>query len=327
MSEAPANAAPTLDDVLAAAGRIAGEVRHTPVLTCASIDEIVGMRLFFKCENFQKVGAFKFRGATNAVRMLSDDEAAQGVVTHSSGNHAQALALAAKRRGVAAWIVMPTNAPAVKRRAVEGYGATIVDCEPTLAAREAGAEAVISETGAAFVHPYDDARIIAGQGTAGLELMDDVLGLDAVIAPVGGGGLMSGTCIAVRGLNPAVKLYGAEPAEADDARQSLDAGTLIPVGAANTIADGLRTSLSDLTFGILRTHLDGLPTVAEEEIVNAMRLVWERMKIVIEPSAAVPLAACARLHPELEGKRVGIILSGGNVDLDRLPWVVGASRP
>jgi threonine dehydratase len=312
---------PTLDDVLAAAARIAGEVKRTPVWTCESIDAIVGMRLYFKCENFQKVGAFKFRGATHAVRMLDDAQAARGVVTHSSGNHAQALALAARRRGVPAWIVMPTNAPEVKRRAVLGYGATIVDCEPTLAAREAGAAAVIEETGATFIHPYDDARVIAGQGTAALELLDDVLGLDAVIAPVGGGGLMSGTCIAVHGLDPTVRLYGAEPANADDARRSLEAGELIPVGAANTIADGLRTSLSELTFGILRAHLDGLPTVAEDEIVNAMRLVWERMKIVIEPSSAVPLAACARLHAELQGKRVGIILSGGNVDLDRAPWL------
>ncbi len=316
--------APTLEDVLAAAGRIAGEAKRTPVLTCASIDAIVGMRLFFKCENFQKVGAFKFRGATNAVRMLDEDEAAAGVVTHSSGNHAQALALAAQRRGIPAWIVMPTNAPAVKRTAVEGYGATVIECEPTLAAREAGAAQVLEETGATFIHPYDDPRIIAGQGTAALELLDDTLGLDAVIAPVGGGGLMSGTCVAVHGLNPHVKLYGAEPENADDARQSLEAGALIPVGAANTIADGLRTSLSDLTFDILREHLDGLPTVAEDEIVHALRLVWERMKIVIEPSSAVPLAACARLHPELAGKRVGIIVSGGNVDLDRLPWMTGS---
>ncbi len=311
---------PTLEDVLAAAERMADEVHRTPVLSCASLDEIVGMRLFFKCENLQRVGAFKFRGATNAVRMLSDDDAAKGVVTHSSGNHAQALALAARRRGVPAWVVMPTNAPGIKRRAVEGYGATVVDCEPTLAAREAGAEQVVAETGATFIHPYDDPRIIAGQGTAALELLDDVLGLDAVIAPVGGGGLMSGTCIAVHGLNPSVRLYGAEPENADDARQSLEAGRLIPVGAANTIADGLRTSLSELTFEILKTHLDGLPTVTEDEIVNAMRHIWERMKIVVEPSAAVPLAACARLHPELAGKRVGIILSGGNVDLDHLPW-------
>jgi len=314
---------PALSDVLAAAERLDGDVRRTPVLTCSSLDDIVGMRLFFKCENFQTVGAFKFRGATNAVRLLSEDDAGRGVVTHSSGNHAQALALAARRRGIPAWIVMPSGAPAIKRAAVEGYGATVVACEPTLEAREAGAARVGAETGATFVHPYDDARVIAGQGTAALELLDDVLGLDAVIAPVGGGGLMSGTCVTVHGLNPGVRLYGAEPERADDARRSLDAGRRIPVGKADTMADGLRTSLSDLTFGILQTHLDGLPTVSEDEIASAMRHVWERMKIVIEPSSAVALAACARLHPELAGKRVGIILSGGNVDLDHLPW--GAS--
>lgn len=312
--------APTIDDLRAAAARIGEEVHRTPVLTCDAIDAIVGMRLYFKCENLQKVGAFKFRGATNAVRSLDDDEAARGVVTHSSGNHAQALALAARRRGIPAWVVMPTGAPRVKRAAVEGYGATIVDCEPTLEARESTAARVMDETGATFIHPYDDARIIAGQGTAALELLQDVLGLDAVIAPVGGGGLCSGTCIAVHGENPSVAVYGAEPAAADDARQSLEAGTRIPVGAAETIADGLRTSLSDLTFGILRDHVAGIPTVGEDEIVNAMRLVYERMKIVIEPSAAVALAACARLHPQLAGRRVGIILSGGNVDLDALPW-------
>ncbi|MDJ0523026.1 MAG: pyridoxal-phosphate dependent enzyme [Planctomycetota bacterium] len=311
----------TLHDVLDAAQRLAGEAHRTPVLTCESIDRIVGMRLFFKCENFQKVGAFKFRGATNAVRMLADDQAQRGVVTHSSGNHAQALALAAKRRGIPAWIVMPRGAPAVKRAAVEGYGATVVECEPTLAAREEGAARVVEETGAVFIHPYDDDRVIAGQGTAALELYDDILGLDAVIAPVGGGGLMSGTCIAIHGRDPGVKLYGAEPENADDAHRSMEAGELIPVDKADTIADGLRTSLSDRTFAILREHLDGLPTVSEDEIVHAMRLVWERMKIIIEPSCAVPLAACARLHPELAGKRVGIILTGGNVDLDRLPWM------
>ena len=312
--------APTFDDVRAAAERISDEVHRTPVLTCRSLDEIVGMRLFFKCENLQKVGAFKYRGATNAVRSLDDAVAARGVVTHSSGNHAQALALAARRRGVPAWIVMPTNAPRVKRRAVEGYGATVVECEPTLAARESTAAQVQGATGATFIHPYDDPRVIAGQGTAALELMQDVLGLDAVIAPVGGGGLLSGTCIAVHGLNPAVRVYGGEPERADDARQSIERDRLVPVGPTDTIADGLRTSLSELTFGILRVHVAGIATVAEEEIINAMRFVWERMKLVIEPSAAVPLAACARLHHDLAGRRVGIVLSGGNVDLAALPW-------
>lgn len=311
---------PTIDDVRAAAARVEGEAHRTPVLTCAAIDAIVGMKLYFKCENFQKVGAFKFRGATNAVRSLDDDEAARGVVTHSSGNHAQALALAAKRRGIPAWVVMPTNAPTVKRNAVADYGATIVDCEPTLEARETTAARVLDDTGATFIHPYDDSRIIAGQGTAALELLQDVLGLDAVLVPVGGGGLCAGTCIAVHGTNPSVAVYGVEPALADDAARSLEAGRLIPLDGTTTIADGLRTSLSDLTFGILKEHVAGIPTVGEDEIVNAMRLVYERMKIVIEPSCAVPLAACARLHPELAGKRVGIVLSGGNVDLDALPW-------
>ncbi|MDA1194096.1 MAG: pyridoxal-phosphate dependent enzyme [Planctomycetota bacterium] len=316
---------PTIHDVRAAAERLEGEVHRTPVMTSQAIDAIVGMKLYFKCENLQRVGAFKFRGATNAVRSLADAEAARGVVTHSSGNHAQALALAAARRGIPAWVVMPTNAPAVKRRAVEGYGATVVPCEPTLAARESTADRVQAETGATFIHPYDDPRVIAGQGTAALELMADVLGLDAVVAPVGGGGLCSGTCIAVHGLNPNVAVYGAEPERANDAQRSLEAGHLIPVGAADTIADGLRTSLSERTFGILRAHVAGIVSVSEAEILHALRVVLERLKLVIEPSAAVPLAACARLHPALAGKRVGVILSGGNVDWDALPQLLASA--
>lgn len=312
--------APTYEHVTEAAARIADEVHRTPVLRCRSLDALYGMRLFFKCETFQKVGAFKYRGATNAVRLLSAEDAARGVVTHSSGNHAQALALAARRHGIPAWVVMPTNAPPVKRRAVEGYGATVVPCEPTLEAREEGARKVVEETGATFLHPYDDARIIAGQGTVGLELMQMVPGLDAVIAPVGGGGLCSGTCIAVKAISPGTPVYGAEPSAADDARQSLAAGALIPVGAADTIADGLRTSLSPLTFSILRRHLSGIVCAEEAEIASAMRAILERMKIVAEPSAAVPLAALLRLGDELAGKRVGVILSGGNVDFDHLPW-------
>jgi len=312
---------PDLSAVRDAATRIAGRAHRTPVLMSAHFDERLGCSVFFKCENFQKVGAFKFRGATNAVRFLSDDEAARGVVTHSSGNHAQALALAAKQSGIRAWVVMPTNAPAIKRAAVEGYGATIVPCEPTLAARESTAERVMTETGATFIHPYDNDRIIAGQGTAALELMEDVADLDAIVVPVGGGGLASGTCIAAHGLKPGVALYGAEPAEADDALQSLRAGKLIPVGAAKTIADGLRTSLSDRTFAILRAHLTDIVAVGEEEIVDTMRRVWERMKIIIEPSSAVPVAALAHVREALAGKRVGVILSGGNVDLARLPWL------
>ncbi len=310
----------TLDDVRDATRRIAGRAHQTPVLTNAHLDERYGCSLYFKCENFQKVGAFKFRGATNAVRMLADAEAERGVVTHSSGNHAQALALAAKQRGIRAFVVMPTDAPAIKRAAVEDYGATVVPCEPTLAARETTATEVVRETGATFIHPYDDDRIIAGQGTVALELMEDVEDLDALFVPVGGGGLASGTCIAAHGLDPDVGIYGTEPAEADDALQSLRAGTLIPVGAAKTIADGLRTSLSDRTFAVLREHLSDIVAVAETEIVEAMRTVWERMKIVIEPSSAVPVAAVARATELVRGKRVGVILSGGNVDLSRLPW-------
>lgn len=313
-------AAPTIRDVRAAAARIADRVHRTPVMTCANLDAVAGMRLYFKCENLQRVGAFKFRGATNAVRALDDEQAARGVLTHSSGNHGQAVARAARERGVPAWVVMPRDAPAVKRRAVEGQGATVVDCEPTLAAREDAAAEVAQRTGATFVHPYDDPRVIAGQGTAALELLQDVLGLDALVVPVGGGGLCSGTCIAAHGENPTLAVYGAEPARADDACRSLQAGRLLPVGEADTIADGLRTSLSERTFAILRAHVAGIATVEEDEIVHALRSVWERMKLVIEPSAAVALAACARLHDDLAGRRVGVILSGGNVDLDRLPW-------
>ena len=322
-----APAAPTIEDVRRAAARLEGRALRTPVLTCSSLDVLLGMRLFFKCENFQKVGAFKFRGATNAIALLPDAEAARGVVTHSSGNHAQALALAARQRGIPAWVVMPTNAPTVKRRAVEGYGATIVPCEPTLEARERGAEAVIEQTGAVFIHPYDDVRIIAGQGTAALELLDEVPDLDAVITPVGGGGLCSGTCIALHGLSPDKLVFGSEPALADDAARSLAAGRLIPLEATRTVADGLRTSLSPLTFSILRAHLAGIPTVSEEEILGAMRFVWERMKILIEPSSAVPLAALEHLRSELSGRRVGVILSGGNVDLESLSGLLSLNPP
>jgi len=316
---------PDFQDVRAAAARLAGRVTRTPVLTCAGLDAALGMRLFFKCENFQKVGAFKFRGATNALALLSGPQAARGVVTHSSGNHAQALALAARRRGLRAWVVMPRSAPAVKRRAVLGYGATVVPCEPTLAARESTARAVIEQTGATFVHPYDDARIIAGQGTAALELLGQVPDLAAVITPVGGGGLCSGTCLAVHGLQPQVAVYGSEPDLADDAARSLAAGHLIPLGDTRTVADGLRTSLSEMTFGLLRTHLAGLPTVSEALILSALRAIWERMKILVEPSSAVPLAALDQLRGPLGGRRVGVILSGGNVDLEALGVNLGPS--
>ncbi len=313
---------PDLAAVRAAAERIAPWAHRTPVLTSRSLDAMAGARLFFKCENLQRAGAFKFRGATNAVFSLGDDEAARGVLTHSSGNHGAALALAARNRGIRCWVVMPEGAPRVKRAAVAGYGAEIVFCEATVAAREATAARVAAETGATFVHPYDDPRVIAGQGTAALELLAEVPDLDLVVAPVGGGGLLSGTAIAVRGLSPATRVVAAEPAAADDAHRSFATGTLQPAGPARTIADGLRTALCPRTFRALRELTAGVVTVSEEAIVAAMRTVWERMKIVIEPSAAVPVAAllAGEASPAGPGSRVGLILSGGNVDLDRLPW-------
>jgi len=311
---------PTFADVLVAAERIRPHVHRTPVITCESLDRLAGARLFCKCENLQKVGAFKARGATNAVFALSEEVARRGVATHSSGNHAAALARAARLRGIPAHVVMPASAPPVKRRAVEGYGGLITTCEPTLAARETTLAAVVAATGATFVHPYNDPLVIAGQGSAALELLAEVPDLDLVMAPVGGGGLLSGTVLAVTGLSPRTRVVGAEPAAADDARQSLELGRIVPSLDPQTVADGLRTCLGELTFAILRGRVEGILTAEEHEIVAAMRLVWERMKLVVEPSAAVPLAALLAHRDRLAGLRVGIILSGGNVDLDRLPW-------
>ncbi|MEN8150479.1 MAG: pyridoxal-phosphate dependent enzyme [Planctomycetota bacterium] len=313
-------------DVRDAAARIRDHVHRTPVVTCRALDELAGRSLFLKCENLQKVGAFKMRGATNAVLSLEPSARARGVVTHSSGNFAQALALAARGVGVSAHIVMPRTAPAVKRDAVLGYGARVIPCEPNLAAREETARRVLAETGATFVHPYDQGSIIAGQGTCALELMEQVPDLDAVVAPVGGGGLMSGISIAARGLDPKIRLIGAEPAGADDAARSLAAGELLPQTGPDTIADGLLTSLGKLTWPILRDHLETIVTVTDDQIVAAMRLVMSRAKLVVEPSAAVPVAAAlSERFRELEGlRRVGVVLSGGNVDLDRLPWNSGS---
>lgn len=313
-------AAPGLAEVRAAAERIAPYAHRTPVLTSRTLDAQTGAYLFFKCENFQRMGAFKFRGACNAVFSLSEDEAARGVITHSSGNHAQALALAAQLRGVSAHIVMPRNAPAVKQAAVAGYGGRITLCEPTLAAREETTARIQQETGAALVHPYNDERVIVGQGTASLELCEEVSNLDIVLAPVGGGGLLSGTAIVLNALLPGAAMYGAEPMAADDAQRSLRTGHIVPVNNPKTIADGLLTTLGDKNFRIIKQFVRDIVTVSEEEIVNAMRLVWERMKLVIEPSAAVPVAVALSGKLDLRGKRVGIILSGGNVDLARLPW-------
>ncbi len=311
-----------LATVRAAAQRIAGLAHRTPVMTCSTLDRLAGRSLFLKCENLQKVGAFKFRGACNAVARLPAEVAARGVVTHSSGNHAQALALAARLRGIPAHIVMPRNASTVKRRAVEGYGGRVIECEPTLAARETTAAAVLAETRGTLIPPYDHPDVIAGQGTAALELLEQVPELDAVITPVGGGGLLAGTALAVKGLAPAVRVFAAEPAGADDAARSKAAGQFIPQTGPKTIADGLLTSLGNLTWPVLRDLVERVITVREDEIIAALRLVWERAKILIEPSSAVAVAAVLSAEfRTLEGaRRVGVILSGGNVDLDNLPF-------
>jgi threonine dehydratase len=308
---------PRLPQIRAAHERIRPFINRTPVLTCSTLSNMVGTSLFFKCENFQKVGAFKFRGACNAVFSLSDEEASRGVATHSSGNHAAALALAAAKRGIIARIVMPSNAPKIKIDAVTGYGGIITFCEPTLESRESTAAKVVQETGATFIHPYNDYRIIAGQGTAALEFMEEIPDLDFILAPVGGGGLLSGTAIAAKGLNPKIKVIGCEPKNADDAYRSKKAGRIIPSQNPNTIADGLRTSLGDKTFLIIRDLVDNILLATEEEIVTAMRHIFERMKIVVEPSAAVPLAVILSRQLDVTGKKVGVILSGGNVDLSK----------
>jgi threonine dehydratase len=314
---------PTLQDIREAAERIKPYAHRTPVTTNASLDRKVGARVYLKCENFQKVGAFKFRGACNAVFSLSDEEAKRGVCTHSSGNHAQALALAARMRGIAAHIVMPENAPQVKKDAVAGYGGQITYCEPTLQAREATLRRVVESTGAAFIHPYDNERVIAGQGTAALELLVDVPDLDAIIAPVGGGGLLSGTSIAATEIKKGIRVLAGEPEMADDAFRSLQAGKVLPSENPKTIADGLLTSLSELTFSIIQSRVERIVTVSEQGIVDAMKFIWERAKIIIEPSAAVAVAVLWEKKVDLAGLKVGVILSGGNVDLGKLPWLDG----
>ncbi|TAJ13024.1 pyridoxal-phosphate dependent enzyme [Marinilabiliaceae bacterium JC017] len=311
---------PEYDDIVSAHERISAFVHRTPVLTCKSIDEMLGVSLFFKCENFQKVGAFKFRGATNAVLSLSEEAAARGVATHSSGNHAAALALAAKQRGIKAYIVMPDNSPEVKKKAVKGYGGIITFCKPTLQAREEALVEVVEKTGATVVHPYNQFEVICGQGTAVKELLEDCDELDVVMTPVGGGGLLSGTATFVKHLYPEVKVWAGEPLMANDAWQSFNEGRLIPVVNPNTIADGLRTSLGDLSYAIIRDKVDRIFTVSEKSIVKAMRMMWERMKIIVEPSSAVPLAAIMENPGCFYQKKVGIILTGGNVDLDHLPF-------
>jgi len=312
---------PTAEDIEAAAQRIAPHVHRTPLFTCATLDQITGANIYFKCENFQKGGAFKARGAHNAILSLSEKELVNGVATHSSGNHAQAMALAAKNMGIKAFIVMPGNAKPVKKMAVTGYGAEVIECAPTLMSREQTLESVVQHTGAQFIPPYNNYRVIAGQATAGKELIEDApQPLDAVFGPVGGGGLISGTALSARYWSPKTKVIGGEPTGADDAYRSLQKGELVPSEGPQTIADGLLTSLGEKTFGIMQQHLHRIITVPDEEIVAAMRLVWERMKIIIEPSSAVPLAALIKAKADFEGQKIGIILSGGNVDLKNLPF-------
>ena len=308
------------DELEAAHERIRPYVHRTPVLTSAFFDERFGAQIHFKCENFQKVGAFKIRGASNAVLSLSDEELTRGVVAHSSGNHGQALALAARLRGATARVVMPSTATPIKVASVRGYGAEVIPCPPTSEGRRSETERVVRETGGTLVHPFNDLRVIAGQATAAMELLEDVPGLDLVLAPVGGGGLLSGTALAAHHFAPDTRVVGAEPVAADDAYRSLESGRIQPSIEPRTIADGLLTSLGELTFAVIRELVERIVTVSEESIVAAMRLVWERMKIVIEPSAAVPVAALLEEKLEVQGRRLGIILSGGNVDLDHLPW-------
>ena len=311
---------PTFKQIQKAYLKIREKVHRTPVMKSQKVNERAGGALFFKCENLQKVGAFKFRGATHTVGELSEKKAQHGVATHSSGNHAQAVALAAKQRGIPAHIVMPENAPKVKVDAVRDYGAHITFCESTQEARETTLAKVVKETGATFIHPYDNPDIIMGQGSAAIELLEDKPELDIILAPIGGGGLISGTAIAASGFSPQTKVIGAEPEVANDAYLSFKTGERHPVQSTDTVADGLRTSLSELTFGCIQEHVDDIVTVTEQEIIDAMRFIWERMKIIIEPSSAVPVAAVFNGKVDVKNKKTGIILSGGNMDLDTLPW-------
>ena len=314
---------PTFDDVIAAHARIKPYIHRTPVLTSSYLNDLTGAELFFKCENFQKAGAFKVRGACNAVFGLAEEQLARGVATHSSGNHALSLSYAAGRRGIACNVVMPRTAPQAKKDAVRGYGGVIVECDPSTSSREAVFAEMVAKSGADFVHPYNDARVIAGQATCSRELLEQVEGLDAVIAPIGGGGMISGTCLTVSNTSPGVKIYAAEPEQADDAYRSFKAGHIIADDAPVTVADGLKVPLKDLTWHFVKTHVTDILTASEDEIIEAMKLTWKRMKIVIEPSCAVPLATILKNAQVFRGRRVGVIITGGNVDLDTLPWMKG----
>ncbi len=311
---------PTYADVQNASSCIRKHVHRTPVMTSAYLNERVGADLHFKCECFQKAGSFKVRGASNAVFSLANSQAEEGVATHSSGNHGAALCYAAVRRGIPATVVMPTTASKTKRDAVIGYGGTVIECEPTQTARESTLADFVANKGGTVVHPYNDFHVIAGQATCAQELIEDVDGLDALVAPIGGGGLISGTCLTVSAKLPGTKVFAAEPQNADDAHRSLKAGHIIAQDAADTVADGLKTSMGDLTWHFVSSHVEGILLADEREIIEAMRLIWQRMKIVVEPSSAVALAAILKNSVLFAGKRVGVILTGGNVDLDLLPW-------
>lgn len=311
---------PTFSDIKRAHQRIEKYIYETPIITSSNLDEIAGCSLFFKCENFQKVGAFKMRGATNAIFSYRPEERANGFACHSSGNHAQAVALASKLAGVKAYIVMPENSSKVKINAVKGYDAEVVFCEPGDEAREQTCKEVVARTGATLVHPFDDYDIIAGQATAAKEILEHTDELDSIMTPVGGGGLAAGTCLIAHYLDPKMEVYLGEPEEVDDTYQSLKAGKIVPNTSANTLADGLKTTVGERNFEIIKEHAKEVLTVSEDELVDAMRLIWERMKIVIEPSCAVPFAALLKNKEHFKGKRVGIILTGGNVDLANLPF-------
>ena len=312
---------PTFDDVIAAHDRIAPYIHRTPILTSQHLNDLTGAELFFKCENLQKAGAFKARGASNAVFGLTDAQAAHGVATHSSGNHGTCLSYAAGRRGIPCTVVMPRTAPQAKKDAVRGYGGRVVECEPSTTSREAVFAKVVAETGAEFVHPYNDLRVITGQATCSREVLEQVEGLDAIIAPIGGGGMISGTCLTVSSIAPKVRIYAAEPEQADDAYRSFKAGHIIADDAPETIADGLKVPLKDNTWHYVQRHVTDILTASEDEIIAAMKLTWKRMKIVMEPSSAVPLATILKNPSVFKGRRVGVIVTGGNVDLDKLPWM------
>ena len=314
---------PTFQDMLDAHERIKPYIHRTPVLTSSYFNDLVGAELFFKCENFQKAGAFKVRGASNAVFGLSDEMAERGVATHSSGNHALSLSYAAGRRGIPCHVVMPRTAPEAKKAAVRGYGGIITECEPSTSSREEVFAEVQAKTGSEFVHPYNDPRVIAGQGTCSREFMEQTDGVDMMVAPIGGGGMISGTCLTLSHMAPEVEIIASEPEQADDAYRSFKAGHIIADDAPQTIADGLKVPLKELTWHFVSNHVTDILTASEQEIIDAMKLTWQRMKIVMEPSCAVPLATILKNKDRFKGKRVGVIITGGNVDLAKLPWMAG----